>query len=100
MYSAIVDVCSDWEDLASRLSVYQPSVNTIKTDGKDSVDCLRKMLETWLKRSSDDQPLPSWRGLCDALAHKNLSLSQKISSQHQCGCSYCTGRNVNVLFVF
>ena len=91
VYTACKDVSPNWEDFAALLSVPRPMVERIRQDGKDSSDCLRRMLDEWLKRSSPDQPLPSWRVLCDALSSLDLSLSERISSQHQCGCSICTG---------
>ena len=91
VYSACEQIRAKWEDLATHLSAPRPSVEAIRADGKDSADCLRKLLGEWLKRSAPEQPLPSWRGLCDALSHLDLSLSERISDQHQCGCCICTG---------
>ena len=61
VYMACKDVSPNWEDFAALLSVPRPMVERIRQDGKDSSDCLRRMLDEWLKRSSPDQPLPSWR---------------------------------------
>ena len=92
VYFACELIQAKWEDLATHLFVARPSVQAIrKEDGKDCADCLRKLLDEWLKRSSPEQPLPSWRGLCYALSHLDQSLSESISAQHQCGCSICTG---------
>ena len=91
VYFACENICPKWEDLAARLSVSRSSVGIIRADGKDSTDCLRKLLDEWLKRSSPEQPLPSWRVLCDALTHLDPPLSKSISAQHQCVCSLCTG---------
>ena len=91
VYLACRKICPKWEDLAARLFVCRPSVEAIRADGKDSADCLRMLLDEWLKRSSSEQPLPSWKGLCNALSHLDLPLAESISAQHQCGCSFCTG---------
>ena len=91
VYSACEQIRAKWEDLATHLFVARPSVEAIKADAKSCADCLKKLLDEWLKRSSPEQPLPSWRGLCNALSHLDQSLSERISAQHQCGCSLCTG---------
>ena len=98
VYSACEQIRANWEDLATHLSVARPSVLAIEADGKNSADRLRKLLDEWLKRSSPEQPLPSWRGLCNALAHLDRLLSESISAQHQCGCSLCTGVIIKISF--
>ena len=91
VYSACAEIAARWEDLGLRLSIYRPSVQTIRANGRDVSDCLKRLLDEWLERNSSDQPPPSWRRLCDALSNLNRALSEKISSQHQCECSQCTG---------
>ena len=81
VYSACEQIRAEWEDLATHLFVARPSVKAIKADGKDCADCLRKLLDEWLKRSFPEQPLPSWKGLCNALAHLDRLLSESISAQ-------------------
>ena len=100
VYFACEEICPRWEDLAARLFVSRSSVGIIRADGRDSADCLRKLLDVWLKRSSPEQPLPSWRGLCDALSNLDQSLSERISSEHQCSCSLCTGAITKISIYF
>ena len=99
VYSACEKIRAEWEDLGTHLFVARPSVKAIISDGKDCADCLRKLLDEWLKGSSPKQPLPSWRGLCNALSHLDQSLAERISAEHQCGCSLCTGVITRITFL-
>ncbi len=83
---------SDWEKLASYLKIGRCTVEKIRVDIKDNLTgCVMELLSVWLKIDSKDQPIPSWRILCNAIAKVDLSHSNTISSEHQCGCHSCTG---------
>ena len=51
-----------------------------------------QMIAIWLKRDSDKQPYPTWRGLCLVIADVDRIAAERISKEHKCQCSYCTGR--------
>ena len=37
------------------------------------------MIETWLKRETPEQPLPTWSRLCTAIASVDLSSAERIA---------------------
>ena len=50
------------------------------------------MIEVWLKRERCEQPLPTWRVMCNALAEVNRGSAEKIAEKHQCHCEKYTGK--------
>ena len=37
------------------------------------------MIEIWLKRETPEQPLPTWRNMCNAIASVDRSTAERIA---------------------
>ena len=65
---------------------------TRNDDERECGRCMLLMIAVWLKRAdSDKQPYPTWRILCLAIAGVDRTAAERISREHPCQCSYCTG---------
>ena len=99
-YNVVFKTCKPfaarWELLATHLNISRESVEEIGRDGHDVADCLQKLLSVWLKRESFDQSLPSWRVLCEAIQELDRTVSERIVAEHQCGCTLCTGEEMEM----
>lgn len=62
--TALLDVSADWYNIGLALGLTPGTLDAIKAPGKEHKDCLRDMLNTWLRSSSLNC---SWEGLRQAL---------------------------------
>ena len=89
-------VCAaQWEDIASHLDITRNTVNVIEANNIDVNKKFSKLIEVWLKRDTPEQPLPTWRVMCEAIACVNRGSAEKIAEKHQCHCEKCTGKFSN-----
>ena len=73
------------------LALGVPDADTIASTCRDNPkECLRTVLEKWLKRSYNTQKhgLPTWRKLVGAVANDNggdnPALAETVAKNHQC----------------
>ena len=106
MYSAeedAYDVLHEVNGLAGRWSNMclvlrlQPLENTIKADhSKNPDDCLRAVVDNWLKKNYNCQKFgsPTWKTLvkavADPLGGQNIALAENIAKKHISKCLFCT----------
>ena len=68
-YEDLVGISHKWHDLGLRLELKEGTLKAIESNyPKNSQDCLREMLSTWLKV----EPRASWRTLCAALRSRTV----------------------------
>ena len=66
-YESLVSISHKWQDIGLQLKLEEGILKAIESDHpKNSRDCLREMLSTWLKVD----PRPTWYTLCAALRSK------------------------------
>ena len=65
-------------------------MDTIEADNYGSSKRLAGLLDSWLRRWSSNQSIPSWRVLCKAITMVDRSRADAIANKHQCNCSQCT----------
>ena len=61
------------------------------------------MLNHWLKRESDKQPVPTWEALCLGLTDVDRAIAKEIEQRHKSGSegTLITGIDIqHVLFLF
>ena len=88
MRGEIFSVRHKWYDIGVELNIPYHTLNVIEKDHPNNcADCLRKMLEHWLTRTT---PAPSWSGLVEALSSEPVG-EQRLASQIQ--SKYCTTRD-------
>ena len=67
----------NWEEIGSVLGVKKA---TIDITHDTSAASMSKMLESWLNRNNPEQPLPTWRILCNAIATVDRTAAEKIAT--------------------
>ena len=91
----VFPLASKWKNLGSLLDIDKGTLDTIEHDYyKKADDCLREMLNIWLKKIN---PHPSWQMLADAVQPLDLAIAERIHStystvalqkpSHSCSCA-------------
>ena len=76
--------------MATSLKIKYSAIEMIQTDAKgDCRHAMLKVLSKWLKRMDHDQPHPTWRFLCKAIATMvGIAPAEKIAASfsecHKC----------------
>ena len=68
------------------------TVNFIKANDNDVKKRFSKLIVEWLKRERIEQPQPTWRVMCNAIASVNRGSAEKIAKINHCHCYKCTGK--------
>ena len=88
-YEDLVGISHKWHDLGLRLELKEGTLKAIESNcPKNSQDCLREMLSTWL----NDEPRALWRTLCAALRSKTVCeeklagdlVAKYVKRKHSC----------------
>ena len=66
----------NWEKIGGVLGISKTTIDIIAHD--TSAASMSKMLSSWLNRDSPDQPLPTWKILCNAIATVDRTAAEKI----------------------
>ena len=59
----------------------------------DDDGCMSKIISAWLKKDTPEQPLPTWRILCDAIAKVDSTAAEKIATDKGFDFMPTTGNN-------
>ena len=77
VYQTTKQFSASWEDIGCILGITKYTINIIaRNNSNDVTRCMSGMIETWLKRETPEQPLPTWSCLCNAIASVDLLLLQ------------------------
>ena len=68
----------NWEKIGGVLGISKTIIDIIAHSA--SAASMSKMLSSWLNRESPDQPLPTWKILCDAIAAVDRTAAEKIAA--------------------
>lgn len=69
----------EWQNIGVFLDLPAGVLQTIAKDNSRSRDCLREMLEVWLKQTD---PRPTWKALAEAVKPIDPNLSKTITDKH------------------
>ena len=74
-----------WEKIGGRLDIRKNTIDIIaRNNNKDAIKCMSELIATWLKRETLEQPLPTWKMLCTALATVDRTAAEKIAIDKGC----------------
>ena len=90
VYPECEQFSADWEDIGCYLGITKATVSIIKEDNSGAKKRLSGLIAAWLKRDGVNQPLPTWRMLCKAIARVDRNSAEEIARKHQCHCDKCT----------
>ena len=80
----LIGISHKWYDVGVQLNLESGVLKRIQRQYSNPADCLREMLEEWLKRVN---PYPSWRALVQALTTHAVSerrLAEEINNKFVC----------------
>ena len=81
---------AEWHTIASHLGISRHKIDNINSDHRlKCEECMLAMIDVWLRRVDKKQQLPTWRGLCEALATVNRTDAEKIAEGKQ-DCVSCS----------
>ena len=69
----------EWQNIGVLLDLPAGVLQTIAKDNSRSRDCLREMLEVWLKQTN---PRPTWKALAEAVEPIDPNLSKTITDEY------------------
>jgi hypothetical protein len=87
--SELEPVAARWKHVGLALRLDPGTLDVIEKDGRESSDCLTKVLALWLKRNYNTERFgePSWGLLAAAVAHRcggaDPALAQEITKRHE-----------------
>ena len=79
-FRRLLPLADKWQNIGTLLGVRQGKLRSIKRDEQEADNCLREMLDTWLKQTD---PLPTWSVLAEVVEHfdpKTADEMRKISN--------------------
>lgn len=91
------NISPHWQQLAKHLDIHLSIVTSISiSKSGQTTQCFDELLSVWLRQTgSSNQPPPTWRLLCDAIANIDKPLSKKMWADHIKECSVCRKGMVN-----
>ena len=79
LFGELIELASEWENIGVLLGINTGTLNSIKSDEKSAVSCLRKMLETWLKQVNSQ---PTLNALCKAVEKFDPRYAQQLKQKY------------------
>ena len=78
VYQATKQFSANWEDIGSILGITKHTIDSIARNNNNNVTrCMSDMIASWLKRETQEQPLPTWSRLVNAIA--DVSSAKRIA---------------------
>jgi len=69
-------VAAEWQNIGCILEISSGELDSIRREERERCnDCLRRMLETWLKQI---HPPPTWEALAEAVSVYNPNLAEEL----------------------
>ena len=82
-------ITKDWKYIGSELGIELSILQIIEKDCDDVKEMMLDMLDSWLKRGSERQPLPSWNMLLTTLSKFNKTETAQLASKFVCKHGEC-----------
>ena len=89
VYTECRQFCAAWEEIACYLDISRHSVATIKANDNDVNKRFSELIAVWLKQERPEQPQPTWKVMCNAIASVDRGSAEQIAKRHQCHCDKC-----------
>ena len=81
IYQTTKQFSANWEDIGCILGITKPNIDIIARNNNNNVTrCMSDMIASWLKRETPEQPLPTWRNMCTAIASVDLTTAERIAA--------------------
>ena len=98
VYKTSKQFSTKWIVIALGLGISKTTIFSIsaRTDF-DSVGCMSEIISAWLKKDTPEQPLPTWKILCDAIAKVDWTAAEKIATDK--GFNFLPSTGNNCIFV-
>ena len=77
-FKLLIPIAEDWQSIGTLLELENEALTSIAAAGKKDTDRLREMLKLWL---SQENTLPSWEALADAVEPFSDQVAAKVNSQ-------------------
>ena len=81
-FKILYSQASHWENIGVLLGMDSNELDKIRDNEREVENCLRAMLSKWLKHVD---PVPTWKGLAEAMEVIDQSLAEKIR-RHSKSC--------------
>ena len=77
-FKLLIPIAEEWQNIGTLLKLEDEALTSIAAAGKKDTDRLREMLKLWL---SQENTLPSWEALADAVESFSDQVAVKVKSQ-------------------
>ena len=77
----------NWEEIGNVLGISKPTIDYTAHD-TSAASMMSKILESWLNSDNPEQPLPTWRILCNAIATVDRTAAEKIAADKGLNITY------------
>lgn len=74
----LIPIAEEWQNIGTLLELEDDALTSIAAAGKKDTDRLREMLKLWI---SQEDPVPSWEALAEAVEPFSHEVVTKVKSQ-------------------
>ena len=94
VYQTSKQFSTQWIVIALELGISKTTIDGIRERKElDSVGCMSEIISAWLKKDTSEQPPPTWKILCDAIAKVDSTAAEKIATDKGFDFMPSTGNN-------
>ena len=94
VYQTSKQFSTKWIVIGFGLGISKITINGISARRDlDDVGCMSKIISAWLKKDTPEQPPPTWKILCDAIAKVDKTAAEKIATDKGFNLVPSTGNN-------
>ena len=78
VFKFLIPIAEEWQNVGTLLELEDDALTSIAAAGKKDIDRLREMLKLWV---SQEDPVPSWEALAEAVEPFSGEVVAKVKSQ-------------------
>ena len=78
-FKILIPIAEEWQNVGTLLELEDDAFTSIAAAGKKDIDRLREMLKLWI---SQEDPVPSWEALAEAVEPFSDEVVAKVKSQY------------------
>ena len=79
VFKFLIPIAEEWQNVGTLLGLEDDALTSIAAAGKKDIDRLREMLKLWI---SQEDPVPSWEALAEAVEPFSDEVVAKVKSQY------------------